>query len=634
MRLIILFLIVLVLLAKKPSYAEIPVIVISPSKTSQSLSRVGSDITVIDESVITNSNSQFLGDILDAEITGSNYSKQGGHGTNSLIQIRGLPKRYTNVYIDGVKQSDPSSPDNAFYLNNLTSSSINSIELMKGNQSSIYGSSAIGGVLNIYSRTGNEKKNKIFNINTGSNNQKNAAIIYGNNYENYNYSFTYEKFITDGISAMKDNDENDSYKNDNLSLALGVDLNKSIRIENNFKYSNTFLNYDEVTAGRSDENNTDDQDYSTNIKIINDHSKGSNKFALNHYYIKRKVANYDNSSSNYYYGERKNLNYLGEYNFNLDNKIIFGLDNEFNRANFTTWAVTGNKITDETVNSQYLDYQNRLNKKVFTTLGLRNDMHSEAGSFQTGRVTLAVNKNSLTKYRGSFGTGIRFGSLNDYYYDTNVLNKESLKPEKSYSFDFGLDKKFLNQEATINLTFFYTEYDDNISNWRSNTDSGRSSFIINNSEGKIKSKGFDFKLKKNIYKNISTSIKYTFTDAYDGEDCDDPDKSSRSCTESKYPVRVPKHFLSTSVENKFNDFLSSKLSLKYVSSRRDYGNANNSFGDVMLDDFIVVNLRNNFEIFNHKFFFNINNILNEKYEEAYQYSSMGRSFNLGLKKLF
>ena len=623
----------LIFLKNVHSENTVPIIVISPSKVSQSLSSVGSDITTINLNDITNSNTNFIGDILDKEITGSNYSRQGGQGTNSLIQIRGLPKRYTNIYIDGLKQSDPSSPDNAFYLNNLTSSSVSSIELLKGNQSSIYGSSAIGGVLNIYSKTGKEKNNKVLNINTGSNNQKNAVITYGNDHKNYNYSLTYEKYITDGISAMRDNNEKDNYKNDNLSAALGIDFNKNLRLETNFKYSDTFLNYDEVTTGRSDNNNTDDEDYNSNIKIINKYSKGSDTITFGHYYIKRKVTNYNNTNSDYYYGERKNINYLGEYNFNLDKKIIFGLDNEFNRANFTTWAVSGNKTTNDTINSQYFDYQQRYNEKIFTTIGFRNDVHSQAGSFKTGRSTIAFQNDSLTKYRSSFGTGIRFGSLNDYYYDTNVLNKKSLKPEKSYSFDIGVDKKFPEIKTDINFTFFYTEYDDNISNWASNTDNGNS-YVIKNSAGKVKSKGFDFQLEKSIFENISTSFKYTFTKAYDGEDCDDPDKLASSCTINKYPVRVPKHSLTANIKNKFHENLLSNLSFKYISSRRDYGNANNSFKDVMLDDFLVVDLNNNLKIFNFEMFLNINNVFNEKYEEAFQYSSLNRSFNIGLRKLF
>ena len=137
---------------------EIPIIVISASKLMQSKSTVGSDIDVLDSKILTGSSySNQLGNIIADNISGANYSNQGGVGTNSLIQLRGLPKRYSTVYIDGVKLSDPSSPDNAFYFNNLTTQSIDSVEILKGNQSSLYGSGAIGGVINIFSKNANSK---------------------------------------------------------------------------------------------------------------------------------------------------------------------------------------------------------------------------------------------------------------------------------------------------------------------------------------------------------------------------------------------------------------------------------------------------------------------------------------------
>ena len=72
--------------------------------------------------------------LFDFLINGSNYSRQGGYGANTIIQLRDLPKRYTNVYLDGVKLSDPSTPDNSFYFNDLMTNSIKSIEVLKGNQ--------------------------------------------------------------------------------------------------------------------------------------------------------------------------------------------------------------------------------------------------------------------------------------------------------------------------------------------------------------------------------------------------------------------------------------------------------------------------------------------------------------------
>ena len=92
---------------------DIPVIVISPGKTIQSKGIVGSDVEVIDRNTISNSSEIFIGDILDNNLNGLNYFQQGGYGTVSGIQLRGQPKRYSTVYIDGVKVSDPSTPSNA-----------------------------------------------------------------------------------------------------------------------------------------------------------------------------------------------------------------------------------------------------------------------------------------------------------------------------------------------------------------------------------------------------------------------------------------------------------------------------------------------------------------------------------------
>mgnify|MGYP001289524971 FL=1 len=111
--LIILFIFFLAL----PSYVvgqEIPVIVIAPSKKPQSISTVGSSVVVLDEKFFEKTNDLFLGDVLSNNSTSINFFQSGGHGTASAIQLRGLPKRYSTVYIDGVKMSDPSSVSGDF----------------------------------------------------------------------------------------------------------------------------------------------------------------------------------------------------------------------------------------------------------------------------------------------------------------------------------------------------------------------------------------------------------------------------------------------------------------------------------------------------------------------------------------
>ena len=98
---------------------DIPIIVIAPSKKPQSISTVGSSVVVLDEKFFEETNDYFLGDVLSNNSTSINFFQSGGHGTASAIQLRGLPKRYSTVYIDGVKMSDPSSVSGDFDFNHI-----------------------------------------------------------------------------------------------------------------------------------------------------------------------------------------------------------------------------------------------------------------------------------------------------------------------------------------------------------------------------------------------------------------------------------------------------------------------------------------------------------------------------------
>ena len=144
------------------SATDIPVIVIAPSKKAQSVSTVGTSVTVLDETFFKNSNELFLGDAIATNSTSINFFQNGGHGQTSAIQLRGLPKRYSTVYIDGVKMSDPASPSNDFNFNHILTSQIARVEILKGNQSSVYGSGAIGGTINITTKKGEPGFQKIY----------------------------------------------------------------------------------------------------------------------------------------------------------------------------------------------------------------------------------------------------------------------------------------------------------------------------------------------------------------------------------------------------------------------------------------------------------------------------------------
>ena len=163
-RLSIFLLLIIIFNSIKVYAKDIPIIVISAGKSPQSKSVVGSDVSIINEDTISNSGENFVGDILSENLMGMNYFQSGGFGTVSGIQLRGQPKRYSTVYLNGIKLSDPSTPSNDYYFGNLVNNSLESVEILKGSQSTLYGSGAIAGTINLYSKKGKAGNHKSGNV--------------------------------------------------------------------------------------------------------------------------------------------------------------------------------------------------------------------------------------------------------------------------------------------------------------------------------------------------------------------------------------------------------------------------------------------------------------------------------------
>ena len=136
---------------------------------------------------------------------------------------------------------------------------------------------------------------------------------------------------------------------------------------------------------------------------------------------------------------------------------------------------------------------------------------------------------------------------------------------------------------------------------------------------------------------------YTFADTYDAATCDPDEKAAYADSECRdigskvqsAKVRVPRHVIQSKINYNFRPNLKSILRSKYVGETRDFGNVNNSYTDVILTDYFVFDLETSYQLFNgYKVSINIGNILNEEYEQAYQYSSMERTFNFGIRKVY
>ena len=636
---------------------EIPVIVITASKKPQSLSTVGTSVTVLDEKFFNNTSEYFLGDALATTSTSANFFQSGGHGTASAIQLRGMPKRYSTVYIDGVKMSDPSSVSNDFDFNNILTSQVSRVEILKGNQSSIYGSGAIGGTIHITTKKGKPGFNKDINYTTGSHGTHSLSSFVSGGNESKKYFVGLQRFHTDGISQMTHNDEKDRYRNNGLVASYSNEFSDKLEFQSNARVSETYLQYDAVcvstlfgcSTSRDHSEEVDGVESSTNLSLIyKPIEKLKNKFTIANTYIKRiyaRAPGSKNTQQDNYYGDRYAFLYQGEYNFDLDNSIVFGLEREDDQMGFNKDA-TGRIDSSSHVTSQYFDYQSRITNNIYATFGARFDEHSFAGNEDSHRATLAyVFDNKATKLKSSYGTGYRFPSLYETFYVFNSANNCQFggpncrsighkKAETSQSYDFGIEKT-INPSLFVDLTYFNVKYFDALEGWVGNTQAGSGS-TTQNSPSTTKSQGLEFMSSFKLNEMFNFGLNYTYTKTYDGAEQDNPNTSMIG----SQMVRVPRNVINLITKIKVPGYknFDATLRTKWSDEARDYGNGNAnrngsaSFADAELESYLVNDLSIKYDYLNkYNFYFDITNILDKKYETVQDYSQMDRSFNFGIK---
>jgi vitamin B12 transporter len=633
---------------------DIPTIVIAPSKKPQSISTVGTSVTVYSEKDIENSSESFLHNILNYGSPGISAYQSGGPGTQSGIQIRNLPKRYTTIYIDGVKMSDPSTVSNDYYFDDLLKGSISRIEILRGNQSSLYGSGAMGGTVNITTKKGKPGFQKEFNAITGSDKTINLSGAVSGADEKNDFWLGYENFHTAGDSAMTDNDEADSYHNDTFVGNYGYKINDKFKFESNARLINSFLNYDSVdssTNPTNDDNNQNwNKEWNGSLGLVHEPFKNFNHSLKKVKSVNNRTYNAfsafgSSKAKSEYIGFRDAYYYSGNYNFNLDNSITFGSEYENDEADLKKTNYRGT----ETVGA-YFDVQNRLTENLYTTFGMRFDDNDHAGNEDSHRVSFAyLTGNNNTKIHGTYGTSYRYPSLVEQF-DSSAWKESAdignLTAEVGKSHDIGIGRSFLENKLNLDLTYFNHEYTDNLAGWKDSASDVNSYY--HNQPGLVKSEGFELGGKWLAKDNLNFNLAYTLSRTYDGEDADDANNADGNTggtgggafTDTRM-VRVPRHMLGLNTYYKFpNKKISLNLQTIGATNSRDYGNYNSpkhgsNYADVKLPAYFVNHLSVNLDFIpNYDVFFKITNLTNEDYHTALHYSQPGRGLSFGLKKSF
>ena len=619
---------------------NIPIIVISPSKTPQSASTTGTSVTVLNQQDLENSNKSFLGDSLNNSITGLNFFQAGGAGTQSGIQLRGLSKAYTTVYVDGVKKSDASTPKNDFYFDDILTGQVSRVEILKGNQSSMYGSGAIGGAINISSKKGTGDYKKDYSYSGGSNKTHNLNLSFGGSEDDKDFYIGLERFQTDGISAMTHNDERDAYMNHTFLTNYGYEFSDKLDVRAIYKLTDSKLHYDAVFATFNQvDNRSHEKDSSATVQINYEPvDKLNSSLILGSGYMSRTSDNVKSQFANViveqeFWSYRNSVDLKNNYEINSNNNIVFGLEKEFEEMRY---AEDENAFEDfrkgEEITSAYVDVQSKLMNNLYATVGVRFDEHSQSGNEDSERVSLAYLSDTLgATFKSSYGTGVKFPSLYEFYKSNKP---SSLVAEKGKSFDFGVQKNFVETGLDVDLTLFNHKYEDTIEGWKS------ASWTPNNVAGVVRTRGVELLSKYKPKKDLNFDLAYTYNSTYDGADFDDPDLgpgSAGSFTNSQL-VRMPRHLINIGANYNFANNIVLNWKTKWSDSVRDYGNGNVSGGgnyhDMRIPSYSVSDLGLDFLYGDYKGYVSLTNIFDANYSQALQFSGPDRALTFGFKKLY
>ena len=576
------------------------------NKTPSELSKVGSSVNVYSKKEINKSESIYLVDFLD-QIPGVSVVRSGSTGNLSTVFIRGTSPYYSRVYVDGIDIGNPSGTQQIPVLSNFLTEDVESIEILKGSQSALYGTQAIGGIINIRTNVLKPKKEKNHKITIEYGSFDTKALKYKYFLENKfsEYVFDFYSLESEGYSAVDRKlgaSEKDGFKNDRYSI------NGRHFFDDNSLLSINLFSTDEYVE-------TDDSftPSDTSTYYSSEYSQGIGIEYEKEFYNLTNVFNYSKFNSDKRgktfskyrnKGERAFISYKGSGNLNDKITYVFGSDSIQDKTPTTNHKNDIFGIFGEIIHKTTPEFNN--------TLAIRNDSHSAFGKQFSYRFSSAFRLNNKSNLKGSYGTGFRSPSLYELYDSTN--GNADLKPEKSSSLDLEYSNT-LNNNLKFTAAYFSNETED-IINWVANPPGGWVGKYEQTSTKK-KREGIEISNIYNINPSASINLSYTYTAGDNGEKI----------------IRVPRNQLVVNLGSQFNEKLYLNGNAKYNTDICD--TINGSKCDVKLDDYTLVNLLAKYKLYrNTNLKLRIENIFNASYQTVNNFGTSPRAFYISIDNAF
>ena len=224
--------------------ATLPETVVTATRTPQPLSEVLADVTVLDEQAILRSGAVNITDLLQRQ-PGLELSRNGGPGTASSVFIRGAEARFTAVYIDGVRvdsQSTGGAPWEAISL-----SQVERIEIVRGPAAAVYGSDAMAGVIQIFTKRGDGAPRANVAVGVGNHGTRRIEAGISGQSGAVDYALGASRAISSGFNSRPDpayNPDKDGYRSTTANARIGLQVNDAHRLEAGFTHTRMDAQYD------------------------------------------------------------------------------------------------------------------------------------------------------------------------------------------------------------------------------------------------------------------------------------------------------------------------------------------------------------------------------------------------------
>ncbi|MBX9814371.1 MAG: TonB-dependent receptor [Sphingomonas sp.] len=436
-------------------------IVVTANRTAQPLDRVGQAVTVLDATEIARRQAIVVTDLL-RQTPGVTVTRNGGVGTNTSVNIRGAETDQTVALIDGIKLNDPSSPGGGFNFGPLLVGNIDRIEVLRGAQSVLWGSQAIGGVVNLITRQPTARL-------TANARAEGGAFGTGQAFGNVSgkagplaLSLGGGWLRTDGISAAASGTEPDGYRTYALNGSATLTLTRDVSVDLRGFYADSRTDIDGFTArGLSDtpeyELNRQALGYAgLNVALFDGKWRNRLGYALTD--TRRRNEDPSLPAPETFRGVGRNARI--EYQGVLDLGVVgatFGAEREVTR--FSSSSFGGAATRGRTrINSYYGQLLVTPIKGLTLTGGARHDDHNLFGGVTTTSASGVWSPNrGATTFRASYSEGFKAPTL---FQLQSEFGNAGLRPETSRGWDAGVTQRLLGGGIVAEATWFRRESRD------------------------------------------------------------------------------------------------------------------------------------------------------------------------------